>query len=90
MSFASAVQDAPRGIGWSGDQPSAIRRSDGQRTARPQPNPINRIVGGGPRKRMPFFRKRCTSEGGGGVGTRPRYLIVCLWRRPLASRHRPF
>ena len=25
-------------------------------------------------------------EGGGGVGTRPRYLIVCLWRRLLASR----
>ena len=24
---------------------------------------------------------------GGGVGTRPRYLIVCLWRRLLASRH---
>ena len=27
---------------------------------------------------------------GGGFGTRPRYLIVCLWRRPLASRHRSF
>ena len=26
-------------------------------------------------------------RGGGGVGTRPRYLIVCLWRRLLASRH---
>ena len=25
-------------------------------------------------------------EEGGGVGTRPRYLIVCLWRRRLASR----
>ena len=24
--------------------------------------------------------------GGGGVGTRPRHLIVCLWRRLLASR----
>ena len=23
----------------------------------------------------------------GGFGTRPRYLIVCLWRRLLASRH---
>ena len=28
--------------------------------------------------------------GGGGVGTRPRYPIVCLWRRPLASRHCSF
>ena len=27
---------------------------------------------------------------GGGVGTRPRYLIVCLWRRPLASHHCSF
>ena len=26
-------------------------------------------------------------RGGGGVGTRPQYLIVCLWRRLLASRH---
>ena len=25
--------------------------------------------------------------GGGGVGTRPRYRILCLWRRLLASRH---
>ena len=25
--------------------------------------------------------------GGGGVGTRPRYWIVCLWRRLLASHH---
>ena len=24
--------------------------------------------------------------GGGAGGTRPRYLIVCLWQRPLASR----
>ena len=30
------------------------------------------------------------SPGGGGVGTRPRYLIVCLWRRLLASRHCTF
>ena len=29
-------------------------------------------------------------EGGGGGGTRPRYLIVCLWRRLLASRHCSF
>ena len=28
--------------------------------------------------------------GGGGVGTRPRYLIVCLWQRLLASHHCPF
>ena len=28
--------------------------------------------------------------GGGGGGTRPRYLIVCLWRRLLASRHCSF
>ena len=28
--------------------------------------------------------------GGGEVGTRPRYLIVCLWRRLLASRHCSF
>ena len=25
-----------------------------------------------------------------GFGTRPQYLIVCLWRRLLASRHCPF
>ena len=30
------------------------------------------------------------AAGGGGVGTRPRYLIVCLWRRLLASRHCSF
>ena len=29
-------------------------------------------------------------RGGGGVGTRPRYQIVCLWRRLLASRHCSF
>ena len=29
-------------------------------------------------------------ERGGGVGTRPRYLIVCLWRRLSASRHCSF
>ena len=28
--------------------------------------------------------------GGGGGGTRPRYLIVCLWRRLLASRQCSF
>ena len=28
--------------------------------------------------------------GGGGGGTRPRYLIVCLWRRLLASHHCSF
>ena len=28
--------------------------------------------------------------GGGGSGTRPRYLIVCLWRRLLVSRRRSF
>ena len=28
--------------------------------------------------------------GGGGVGTRPRYSVVCLWRRLLASRHCSF
>ena len=26
----------------------------------------------------------------GGVGTRPRYQVVCLWRRLLASRHGSF
>ena len=30
---------------------------------------LSRVVAGG--------------AGGGGVGTRPRYLIVCLWRRPI-------
>ena len=34
----------------------------------------------------PSFRGRW----GGGVGTRPRHLIVCLWRRLLASRHCTF
>ena len=28
--------------------------------------------------------------GGGGVGTRPRYQVACLWRRLLASRHCSF
>ena len=33
----------------------------------------------------------CVGSGrGGGIGTRPRYLIVCLGRRPLASRHCSF
>ena len=27
---------------------------------------------------------------GAGGGTRPRYLIVCLWRRLSASHHRSF
>ena len=27
---------------------------------------------------------------GRGVGTRPRYSVVCLWQRPLAFRHRSF
>ena len=30
------------------------------------------------------------SGGGWGTGTRPRYQIVCLWRRLLASRHCSF
>ena len=30
------------------------------------------------------------TRGGGAVGTRPRYLIVCLWRRLLASCHCSF
>ena len=29
--------------------------------------------------------KKARPGGGGGFGTRPRYLIVCLWRRLLAS-----
>ena len=44
-----------------------------------------------------FFSKECSIApqevcvgGGGGVGTRPQYLIVCLWRRLLASRHCSF
>ena len=32
----------------------------------------------------------CWAQGGGGLGTRPLYLIVCLWRRLLASRHCSF
>ena len=28
-----------------------------------------------------------TGRGGGGGGTRPRYSVVCVWRRLLASRH---
>ena len=41
--------------------------------------------------RQPTAETHCQIEnllhGGGGFGTRPRYLIVCLWRRLLASRH---
>ena len=37
-----------------------------------------------------WFRLYWSGQRGGGVGTRPRYLIVCLWRRPLASRHCSF
>ena len=33
---------------------------------------------------------RTGGVGGGGVGTRPWYLIVCRWRRLLASRHCSF
>ena len=29
-----------------------------------------------------------STEMWGGVGTRPRHLLVCLWQRLLASRHR--
>ena len=40
------------------------------------------------------FRDHLAEGGGGrggeGCGTRPRYLIVCLWRRLLASRHCTF
>ena len=34
--------------------------------------------------------KHRACRGGGGFGTRPRYLIVCLWRRLLTSRHCSF
>ena len=40
--------------------------------------------------RYSSLSSRCAPGGGGGVGTRPRYLIVCLWQRLLASRHRSF
>ena len=36
-----------------------------------------------------YLAIECVWGGGGGVGTR-RYLIVCLWRRLLASRHCSF
>ena len=35
-------------------------------------------------------RLTTAAGGGGGFGTRPRYLIVCLWRRLLAYRHCSF
>ena len=55
----------------------------------------------GPKMAQPDFPdgnfrsfQRCSlwsgGGGGGAVGTRPRYLIVCLWRRLLASRHCSF
>ena len=39
---------------------------------------------------LPRLCRLSVLSGGGGVGTRPRYLIVCLWRRLLASRHCSF
>ena len=35
----------------------------------------------------PTSENFCCWVGEGGVGTRPRYSVVCLWRRLLASRH---
>ena len=42
---------------------------------------------GGPTGCQNFGGAGGGGAGPGGVGTRPRYLIVCLWRRLLASRH---
>ena len=47
--------------------------------------------GGGARRGIPVGLRLAVLRGsGGGGGARPRYLIVCLWRRLLASRHRSF
>ena len=43
-----------------------------------------------PPPRLRLSGDRDLHRGGGGVGTRPRYLIVCLWQRLLASRHCSF
>ena len=40
--------------------------------------------------RVLAVRLFCVLVWGGGGGTRPWYLIVCLWRRLLASRHCSF
>ena len=40
--------------------------------------------------RSPAPHTQRARDGGGGVGTRPRYSVVCLWRRLLASRHCSF
>ena len=37
-----------------------------------------------------FFPTMVPWVWGGGVGTRPQYRIVCLWRRPSASHHCSF
>ena len=39
---------------------------------------------------VPAFDGVEQTRAGGGVGTRPRYLIVCLGRRLWASRHCSF
>ena len=46
--------------------------------------------GGGRGGGVPGLTSEERREGGGGVGTRPQYLIVCLWRRLLASHHCSF
>ena len=68
------------------------RAPDGE-SVRRQPPPGG---GGGATPRFwtstppPLTVGRRPGGGGGGFGTRPWCLIVCLWRRLLASRHRSF
>ena len=66
-----------RGFRWSSalQSPSrGVRHREGRVHRRPkQGTTPEQAIAEGPRR--------------GGVGTRPRYLIVCLWRRLLASRH---
>ena len=66
-------------------QPFFVLSKGGQMTAQSPKRHVLVWGGGG---LLPF---QCSPRGGGGgVGTRPQYLIVCLWRRLLASRHCSF
>ena len=58
------------------------------RPPRPDQDQWMALLGGGGGLRG--SRHVLHAGGGGGFGTRPRYLMVCLWRRLLASRHRSF
>ena len=76
-----------------GFSPAALPVAGVQLVTIPPPPPCQwtpHAKGPPPFERRNIARAIDFGGGGGGVGTRPRYLIVCLWRRLLASRHCSF